>query len=139
MTSINTTEYQAAEQSFPYFHRHWKAYSTLIGGLIYMIYLGNISITGNISPYIATYYDVTTTETSKLGLDMHILEAFFMPLGTWIIQLNYNPKLLILAGGLCGTGLMYLATYQTSYFLFRWMYCFSWAMASGLSFYAPMH
>ena len=34
---------------------------------------------------------------------------------------------------------MYLATYQTSYFLFHWMFCFSWAMASGLSFYAPMH
>ena len=61
------------EAKQPYFHRHWKAYSTLVGGFIYMIYLGSVSVTGNISPYIATYYNVTTTDTSKLNLDIQIL------------------------------------------------------------------
>jgi|688.fasta_scaffold1400726_1 hypothetical protein len=54
----------------PYFHRHWKAYSTLVGGFIYMIYLGSVSVTGNISPYIAIYFNILPTRTSKISLDL---------------------------------------------------------------------
>jgi hypothetical protein len=35
-----------------------KAWASLIGGTIYMILLGSIYITGNITPYVASYYDI---------------------------------------------------------------------------------
>jgi OFA family oxalate/formate antiporter-like MFS transporter len=46
-----------------------------------------------------------------------------------------------LAGGSCGTGLLLIASSlgQNQYELFHWLYCFGWGIASGLSFYAPMH
>ena len=37
-------------------NRSWKAYSTLIGGFIYMIFPGSTYITGNIAPFIAAYF-----------------------------------------------------------------------------------
>ena len=34
-----------------------------------MLYPGSTYITGNISPYIASYFNVTTTTTSNIMLD----------------------------------------------------------------------
>ena len=31
--------------------KHWKAYSTIAGGTIYMMYVGGLYITGNIQTY----------------------------------------------------------------------------------------
>ena len=65
--------------------RDWKAYSTLFGGFIWMLYPGSVYITGNISPYIASYYSVTTTQTSNILLTIMVIGCFFLPLGTWMI------------------------------------------------------
>ena len=78
-------EPEPEEKKQPFFYRSWKAYSTLVGGFIYMIYLGSIMITGNISAYIADYFTVSTTKTSHLNLYFHIMQAFVSPFGTWII------------------------------------------------------
>ena len=34
----------------------FKAYSTVIGGFIFMLSIGSVYITGNISPYITSYF-----------------------------------------------------------------------------------
>ena len=44
-----------------------KAYSTVIGGVIFMLFPGSLYIIGNISPYIASYYELEdTTKVSNL-------------------------------------------------------------------------
>jgi hypothetical protein len=40
----------------------WKGWLTLIGSTVYMILLGNVYVTGNITPYVASYYNVKTKE-----------------------------------------------------------------------------
>jgi len=46
----------------------YKRYSTVISGFIYMSFLGAVYISGNISPYVAIYFNVPTSSTSDLML-----------------------------------------------------------------------
>ena len=74
-------------------------YSSLIGGIIYMLFPGSLYIDGNISPYIATYYGVETSQTSNILLASLIGNCVVMPIGSYFVQKNVNPKLLIIIGG----------------------------------------
>jgi hypothetical protein len=91
------------------FKRDWKAYSTLVGGFIWMLYPGSIYITGNLSPYVASYFGVTTVQTSNLMLTGVVLNSFISPFGTYLIQQHINPKLIILLGACFGLPLLYAA------------------------------
>lgn len=106
-----------------------------------MLYPGSIYITGNISPYIASYYGVSTTQTSNILLTCIVIQCFFLPLGTWIIQQHVNPKLVILLGACFGLPLMFAASCvpQDRYQLFHWCYSLSWSINAGLAYYAPVH
>jgi hypothetical protein len=68
-----------------YFKRSWKAYSTLIGGFISLIFPGSMYITGNISPYIAIYYNVGKTEISNILVDILLLTLLSRPVGGLLI------------------------------------------------------
>ena len=37
-------------------HKSWLAYSTVIGGAIYMMYVGALYITGNLQNYAMSYF-----------------------------------------------------------------------------------
>ena len=39
--------------------KSWKAWSTIVAGTMYMITIGCVYVTGNISPYIASFYGVS--------------------------------------------------------------------------------
>lgn len=55
----------------------FKKWGTLIGGIIYMLYIGGLYIDGNIAPYIAIYFGVTKEKTSNLLLNSLIWQALF--------------------------------------------------------------
>ena len=63
-----------------------KAYSTVIGGVIFMLFPGSLYIIGNISPYIASYYELEdTTKASNLLPTILALNVFIMPFGTIMV------------------------------------------------------
>jgi hypothetical protein len=80
-----------------------------------MFYIGSTYIIGNITPYIAEVYGVTTVEASDIGLITLFLIALLSPLGTYLVQRGANPKLVILFGGTLGLSMMHVAARQTSY------------------------
>ena len=62
------------------------AYSTVIGGFIFMLFPGSLYICGNISPYIASYYQLEdTTKASNLLPTILALNVFIMPFGTIMV------------------------------------------------------
>ena len=43
----------------PSYNHLWKSWSTIAGGTIFMILVGSVYITGNITPYMASFYGVS--------------------------------------------------------------------------------
>ena len=56
--------------------KSWKAYSTVAGGAVYMMYQGSMYITGNIQLYVQSYYKVGTTKASLMLPTIYFLNAF---------------------------------------------------------------
>jgi len=101
-----------------------------------MLYPGSAYITGNISPYIASYYGVTTTQTSNILLTNMVLNAFTLPIGTWLCARGTNPKLTLAIGASIGISLMFFASYTKSYTAFHWLYSLSWVINNGITYFA---
>ena len=119
--------------------RNWKAYSTIVGGFIHMLYLGSTYIIGNINEYIAVYYNVTDEQASEIGLLTLFLISVICPLGGYIVQRDVNPKAIIAIGGFIGLSLMWLASLQTNFEAFKWLWAFSFGINNGLTFYSASH
>ena len=76
-----------------------------------MFYPGCSYITGNISPYIAAYFNNMPVEkTSNLFLACLVLVGCLLPIGTWFVSKNVNPKIMIGLAGFLGMTLMFLAS-----------------------------
>ena len=59
-----------------------KAYCTVIGGFIFMLFAGSVYITGNIEPYIASYYQLEdVTKTANILPTMGFVGTFIFPVG----------------------------------------------------------
>ena len=101
-----------------------------------MLYPGSNFITGNISPYIASYYDVPLTKTSNLILTTVFAVAFILPIGTHFTAKGTNPKVMIAIGGAIGMTLMFSASCTTNYSVFHWLYPLSFSFNNGIAFFA---
>lgn len=85
-----------------YEKRHWKAYSTAIGGCIWMLvsalglilhqYSGSIYVTGVIEPYIASYYKVPITQLQYLLPAINVIQCIVLAAASTFIK-KVNPKL----------------------------------------------
>ena len=62
-----------------------KKYSTLIGGIIFMLYPGALYIDGVISPYIAIYFNVPKSRPSNLLPTSALFQSLVFPAGTYLI------------------------------------------------------
>ena len=63
-----------------------KAYSTVIGGFIFMLFPGSLYIIGNISPYIASYFHLDDpTKAANLLPAILAINVFIMPIGTTLV------------------------------------------------------
>ena len=77
-----------------------KAFLTVLGGSFLMFYMGSNYVLGNISPYITSYFQLPDKKQANYILPtIIILDCIFMPLGTYLISKDINPKLLIIIGG----------------------------------------
>ena len=101
-----------------------------------MLFPGSCYITGNIAPYIASYYGVSITETSNLASRGLVINALFLPIGTYFIARGENPKIMISIGGIIYVSLMFAASCTTSYSTFKWLYPLAWSINDGMASYA---
>ena len=95
-----------------------------------MLFPGSLYIIGNISPYIASYYELEdTTKASNLLPTILALNVFIMPFGTTLVQRNVNPKKMIFAGGCIAIALLFAATYvKSSFTVFFILYSLAFAI-----------
>ena len=107
----------------------FKAYSTVIGGFIFMLFPGSLYILGNISPYITSYFRLEdSSKASQILPTILAMNVFIMPLGTMLVQRNWNPKKLIFFAGFVTMLLLAGATFCQSKFLaFSVMYAAAFA------------
>ena len=104
-----------------------------------MLYLGSVYVTGVIAPYIASYYNVTEKTVSYLMPCVMILNIATVPAGSTLVQRNWNPKLLVLVGGIVAMVLLFIATLCHSYAGFWVFYVLSFAISGGSSYLVPIH
>ena len=106
-----------------------------------MLFLGSGYITGNISPYVASYYQLEdTSKVSEILPTNIVLTCCFLPIGTMLVQRNFNPKVLLLFGG-CLSLLLFFATtmVKSSFMTFYILYAFAFGIPQGLTYMVPVH
>ena len=88
-----------------------KAFSTVIGGVIWMLvsisqqtallqieynllvqFLGSSYATGAIAPYISSHYNVSDTSVSLILPAIFVTNTVFIPYGSYITQ-KFHPKM----------------------------------------------
>ena len=63
-----------------------NGYCTVAGGFIFMLFSGSVYITGNISPYVASYFHLAdTTKAANLLPAIQTMNVFLLPLGTTMV------------------------------------------------------
>ena len=58
-----------------------KAISSVVGGFLYMSFLGCQYVVGTIAPYLESYYNVSETATALVLPTIFITNIFVMPIG----------------------------------------------------------
>ena len=104
-----------------------------------MLYLGSVYVTGVIAPYIASYYRTDEKTAAYLMPSIMILNIATVPAGSALVQRNWNPKLLVLVGGLVSIVLLSIATLCKTYAGFWVFYALSFAISGGSSYLVPIH
>ena len=92
VVTYQETDATQASQSSKLHHRKRsklhliKAYFTIVGGFIYMMFLGSIYILKNLSPYITSYYRIHDPRKAESLLPVILaINVVLMPIGTKII------------------------------------------------------
>ena len=118
-----------------------KAYCTVVGGFIFMLFAGSVYVTGNIDPYIASYYQLEdTTKTANILPSILVINVFIMPFGTALVQRGWDPKKMIFAGGTIAIVLLFTATmFNHSFTAFFILYVLAFAFNQGLTYMVPIH
>ena len=70
-----------------------KGISTLIGGSIWMYYLGGYFICSNISPYIQDYFNVEVKDTQIMLPTITFITMSFMIVGTQLQKMGLDPRI----------------------------------------------
>ena len=94
--------------------------------------------TGAIEPYIASYYGVPNSKLQYLLPCIIIVNSFFVLFGSSICQ-KYNPKVILLCGGLFGAGCIFLSSFCQQFEVWFIVYTFSYAIGNGTTYIVPVH
>lgn len=106
-----------------------------------MIFPGSLYITGVIATYIQSYYRIPKDN----GIVADLLPAclavnmFFMPLGSYLAQKNYNPKLLILFGAVVAFPCFFIASFMDNFAGYAVLYVLGFSFNQGIVYMVPVH
>jgi len=117
----------------------FKAFSTLIGGFIFMFFPGCLYITGVIAPYIASYFGVTNQQATMIMNYHTAANVMVTPIGGYLAQRGVNPKIMLGGGAFIGLSLLTINLYQTSFMPFATFYVLGFSLAQGLTYLVPVH
>ena len=111
----------------------------LIGATLYMAYCGTPYTVGAISPYIASYFGVETSQVLLLLPSIIFIQTFLMPLGGQL-ALRVPAKWLMALGGSIDVICTFCASYapRDSYMAFFTLFVGGIAMSHGLSYMVPI-
>ncbi len=133
---------QLSEETFPG-SKNCQGVSSLIGGIILHLFLGAQYSTGNISPYIVSFFrhrDKTITDRDAFLLlpSLVVVATLFFPLGGYLAK-NYHPKLVIPVGGLLGCAMFIGAAFSEEFYVFFAFYIMGFGIACGTTYMSPIH
>ena len=126
----------------PYKKHPCKAISSVLGGFIYMMFPGALYCIGVLSPYIQSYYQIPKGKnyTADLMPATLFLNMLFMPFGSYLVQRNVNPRLMIALGGTIAFPCFIIASFMTESFLaFGILLCLGFSFNHGMAYMAPIH
>lgn len=117
--------------------KRMKAFMTVLGGFLYMSFLGCQYVVGTISPYLASYYGVGSTDAAFILPLIFITNIFVMPIGGQLAQ-RVHPKILLAAGLCIFTPMTLISTQATTFALFLPMFSCGFGLCNGLTYMVPM-
>ena len=119
---------------------NYKGYSSIFGGFVLLSFTGQLYTLGIISPYITSYYRLD--DESYAGMIMPaiiILSCFTKPAGSYLVNKNINPRLLIVLVTLITMILLVLASSTDSFLTFFVLYSCGQAFQLGFTYMIPVH
>ncbi len=119
--------------------KSWKAYSTVAGGALYNMFMGSVYITGNLQPYVISYFQVNENKASILLPTVYFLNSVFVWMFGRFTQMNVQPKLLIAIGAGFALTFFLIATNATSFWMFWFFYCCGFGLLTGFTYMISFH
>lgn len=118
-----------------------KAYSTVVGGFLYMIVLGSVYCTGVFSSYIHSYYelDVDNHLQDDLLPACLLLNILTMPIGSWMVQSGWAPHNLLIIGGVVTFPLFILSSFMGKFWAFALFYVTGFTWNQGICYMVAVH
>ena len=95
---------------------------TLIGGVLLMILPGSTFVTGNITPYIASYYGIKVEACANILPSFTLFNAMFVPVGAYCATNFHYPRVQLAVGLTVGIAVLYFASTAKAFWLFWLLY-----------------
>lgn len=115
-----------------------KAYSALVGGTIFMMFPGSAYITGNITPYLASYYDVPSSLTTLMLPSFFVGGTLLFPLGSFL-SVRFDPRIIVACGGGFACLMLLIASYMESFGGFWVFFILGYSVLQGSTYLVPIH
>ena len=104
---------------------------------------GCVNITGVLSTYMKSYFGLAPDNdiaSDLLPFTMFIL-MFIMPIGTALIQRNWNPRLLIILGACISFPCFFGASFidSSNFIGFAILFALGFSVNNGINYMVPVH
>lgn len=103
-----------------------------------MMFPGSVYTTGNITPYLASYYDVPQSKTTFLLPSFFLGGTILFPLGSYL-SVRFDPRLIILVGGGIGCAFLLFSSFMNTFGGFWVMYVLGYSLLQGSTYVIPIH
>lgn len=112
---------------------------TILGACLHMMVCGSIYMMGSISPYLASYFQVSVSQSQILLPLITVLVTLVMPFGAQIAE-KLHPKTVLLLGASIATVSAGLASLvpRTNFYLFAALLTGGLSVCIGLSYTSPI-
>ena len=106
-----------------------------------MMFVGCVYVTGVFSPYILSYFGMEKDSTLPQDLLPACLVAnmFLIPLGSYLTQKGWNPRVLILMGGCFTFPAFYVASFVSDFWAFAMLYVLGFSWSQGMTYMISVH
>ena len=105
-----------------------------------MMFPGSLNSTGVLSPYIKSYYELpkdSTMSTNILPM-CQALGMCLMPIGSYFVQRNVNPKLMIILGESVALACFTMAIFMNEFWAFTLFYVLGFG-CQNFVYMVPVH